>query len=152
MTGQPHPPADHEHLVDNGKRTLTLDELAASQPGMDRLMAELPARMHRLGYAGRAGNWPLATYFYRSVVKQLRLCAFSRPRYEPAISGFLAEDCDPVRAAIAARDPSAFGTAYDRMVQRANDYHAEFGKPYLVWRLPAAPPDDLDLTAGLEDS
>jgi hypothetical protein len=49
------------------------------QPGMDRLMAEVGPRMHRLYYAASAGNWRLATYFYNSVVKQLKLSAFSRP-------------------------------------------------------------------------
>ena len=31
----------HSHVVHNGKREMTIDELAASQPGMDRLMAEM---------------------------------------------------------------------------------------------------------------
>ena len=32
---------DHTHAVHNGKRELTIDELAMMQPGMDRLMAEV---------------------------------------------------------------------------------------------------------------
>ncbi len=38
--------ADHQHIVNNGKRDLTLDQLATTQPGLDRLMAELGPRMH----------------------------------------------------------------------------------------------------------
>ncbi len=91
------PPADHVHTVNNGKRDLTLDQLAATQPGLDRLMAELGPRMHRLYFAGRAGNWRLADYFFRSVVKQLSLCAFSRPKYEEAINTYITTDCEPVR-------------------------------------------------------
>jgi hypothetical protein len=139
----------HEHVVNNGKRDLTLDQLAAIQPGLDRLMAELGPRMHRLYFAGRAGNWRLAEYFYRSVVKQLSLCAFSLPKYETAINTYLGADCEPVRLAIKAADAGAFETAYAAMVRRANDYHDEFAKPYLHWVCPASPPDDLDLTAGL---
>lgn len=139
---------DHTHVVSNGKRQLTLAELATSQPGMDRLMAELGPRVHRLCYAGRAGNWRLAEYFFRSVVKQLRLCAFSRPRYAAQIEAYLREDCAPVRAAIRAADTAAFEAAYQAMVDRANHYHEVFGKPYLRWVTPPAPPDDLDLTAG----
>jgi len=65
--------SDHIHLVNNGKRDLTLDELARMQPGMDRLMAEVGPRVHRMYYAAKAGNWPLAAYFSKSVVKQLQL-------------------------------------------------------------------------------
>ncbi len=141
---------DHTHVVSNGKRELTIDELALMQPGMDRLMAEVSPRVHRLYYAAKAGNWRLAEYFFKSVVKQLRLCATSRPRYQPEMDTFIADDCEPVRAAIRGRDLAAFETAYAAMVERANHYHDVFGKPYLHWRTPAAPPDDLDLTAGTD--
>jgi hypothetical protein len=143
------PSATHSHVVNNGKRDLTLDQLAISQPGLDRLMAELGPRMHRLYYAGNAGNWRLAEYFFRSVVKQLSLCAFSRPKYEAAINAYLVKDCEPLRAAIKSGDSDAFESAYAAMVGRANEYHDEFAKPYLHWACPKAPPDDLDLTAGL---
>jgi len=143
-------PADHSHVVNNGKRDLTLDQLATTQPGLDRLMAELGPRMHRLYFAGRAGNWRLADYFFRSVVKQLSLCAFSRPRYEEAINTYITNDCEPVRMAIKAADGNAFELAYTTMVQRANAYHDEFAKPYLHWVCPTKAPEDLDFSAGLD--
>lgn len=141
--------AEHTHVVNNGKRELTLEELARMQPGLDRLMAEVAPRMHRLYYAGKAGNWRLAEYFYKSVIKQLALCAFSRPKYETPIKSFLAEDCEPVKTAIRRHDLVAFEAAYAHMVARANHYHDEWGKPYIHWVCPADPPADLDLTAGL---
>lgn len=146
------PPAqDHTHVVSNGKRAISIDELAQMQPGMDRLMAEVGPRAHRLYYAGRAGNWRLADYFFRSMVKQLRLCATSRPKYHEEMSAFLDEDCRPVRDAIRDRDGDAFEAAYRRMVERANHYHDVFGKPYIKWVTPATPPEDLDLTAGANE-
>ncbi|HEY0868788.1 MAG TPA: hypothetical protein VGD55_00170 [Acidothermaceae bacterium] len=141
--------ADHQHVVNNGKRDLTLEQLATTQPGLDRLMAELGPRMHRLYFAGRAENWRLADYFFRSVVKQLSLCAFSRPKYGEAINTYLATDCEPVRVAIKNGDRDAFETAYTAMVARANGYHDEYAKPYLHWVCPAAAPEDIDFTAGL---
>jgi hypothetical protein len=143
------PPADHVHTVNNGKRDLTLDQLAATQPGLDRLMAELGPRMHRLYFAGRAGNWRLADYFFRSVVKQLSLCAFSRPKYEESINTYLTNDCESMRSAIKAGDGEAFESAFTTMVGRANAYHDEFAKPYLHWVCPSAPPEDIDFAAGL---
>lgn len=142
--------ADHTHVVNNGKRDLSIDELALMQPGMDRLMAEVGPRVHRLYYAAKAGNWRLADYFLKSAAKQLRLCATSRPKYEPEMTAFLTEDLEPVRAAVKQRDLAAFEAAYETMVDRANHYHDVFGKPFLHWRTPATPPDDLDLTAGVD--
>jgi hypothetical protein len=143
--------ADHSHVVNNGKRELTLDELALMQPGMDRLMAEVGPRAHRLFYAAEAGNWRLADYFFRSLVKQLRLCATSRPKYDADMTAYLDEDCAPVRDAIRQRDGAAFASAYERMIERANHYHGVFGKPYIVWVTPATPPEDLDLSAGANE-
>jgi len=139
----------HTHVVNNGKRELTLDELAVMQPGLDRLMAELGPRMHRLYFAGSAGNWRLAEYYFRSAVKQLNLCAFSRPKYAVAINAYLADECESMRTAIKAADAAAFESAYASMVARANGYHDEFAKPYLHWVCPKNPPDDIDFTAGL---
>lgn len=140
---------EHTHVVHNGKRELTIDELAASQPGMDRLMAELGPRMQRMYYAAGAANWALAAYFYSSIVKQLRLCVFSRPRYDPEMTAYIDEDCEPVRLAIKAGDGVAFERAYAVMVDRANHYHEVFGKAFIRWVTPPTPPDDLDLTAGV---
>ena len=144
-----HAPGDHVHVVNNGKRDLTLDELALMQPGMDRLMAEVGTRTHRLYFAGQARNWRLAEYFYRSIVKQLRLCATSRPKYDAEMTTYLEKDCLPVRDAIKAGDAAAFETAYAHMVDRANVLHGFFGKPYIGWKTPEQPPDDLDLRAGM---
>lgn len=141
---------DHTHEVSNGKRSLTIDDLARQQPGMDRLMAEVGPRMHRLYYAGNAGNWPLATYFYRSVVKQLRASVDSRPKYQPEMDAYIEQDCLPVSEAIKSGDGDAFERAYAVMVDRCNHYHDVFGKPYLHWVCPTSPPDDLDLRAGMD--
>jgi hypothetical protein len=140
---------DHTHVVNNGKRDLTLDELARQQPGMDRLMAEVGPRVHRMYYAAKAGNWLLAAYFCKSVGKQLRLSVESRPKYDPEMTDYLRDDYAPVSDAIKAQDADGFEAAYQHMVRRANDLHAVFGKPYIGWKTPDAPPDDLDLTAGM---
>lgn len=146
------PPAQgHTHVVHNGKRDLTIDELAAMQPGMDRLMAEVGTRTHRLYYAAQARNWRLAEYFYRSIVKQLRLCAQSRPKYADEMGGYLDEHSLAVRDAIKAGDSAAFEAAYERWIERANELHGVFGKPWIRWVTPATAPEELDFSAGVED-
>jgi hypothetical protein len=143
--------ADHTHIVNNGKRDLTIDELALMQPGMDRLMAEVGTRTHRLYYAGKARNWRLAEYFYRSIVKQLRLCATSRPKYAEEMARYLDIDCVAVRDAIKDGDPDAFESSYQRMIDRANELHGVFGKPWIHWVTPATAPEEFDFTAGVEE-
>lgn len=135
-----------EILVDNGKRSMTLNELARSQPGMDRMMAEIAERARRLYYAATLGNWPAAGYFCRTLGKHLRDSAFSRPKYAEAMETFLDVDYAPVRDAVGARDAEAFGRAWDGLVDRINHWHEEFGKGYLVYKTPDTPPPDLDLT------
>jgi hypothetical protein len=132
-------------VVDNGKRSMTLNDLARSQPGMDRLMAEIAERARRLYYAATLGNWPAAGYFSRTLCKHLRDSAFSRPKYAEAMATFVDVDYAPVRDAIQARDAAAFRTAWDGLVRRINHWHEEFGKDYLVYRTPDTPPPDLDL-------
>jgi hypothetical protein len=133
-------------VVDNGKRTMTLNELARSQPGMDRLMAEIAERARRLYWAGTLGNWPAAGYFCRTLTKQLRASAFSRPKYAEAMEEFLDADYAPLRDAVAARDAEAFARAWEHLVVRVNHWHEHFGKGYLVYRTPDTPPPDLDLS------
>jgi hypothetical protein len=140
----------HTHVVHNGKRELTIDELARMQPGMDRLMAEVGPRLHRCVFAARAGNWPLAAYFAKSAAKQLALCAQSRPKYQPEMSEYLRDDFAPVTAAIKAQDLATFEAAWTVMVDRANVLHGFFGKPYIGWQTPTSPPEDLDLRAGMD--
>ena len=135
-----------ELLVDNGKRTLTLNELARLSPGMDRLMAEIAERARRLYYAASAGNWPAAGYFCRTLTKHLKESAFSRPKYAEAMAAFLEVDYAPVRDAVTARDGEAFARAWEGLVERVNHWHREFGVGYLVYRTPDTPPPDLDLT------
>jgi hypothetical protein len=136
-------------VVHNGKRDLSIDELALMQPGMDRLMAEVGTRTHRLYFAAQARNWRLAEYFYRSIVKQLRLCATSRPKYAEEMTRYLEEDAIPVRDAIKAGDATAFETAYARWIERANELHGVFGKSWIRWVTPATPPEEFDFTAGV---
>jgi hypothetical protein len=135
-----------EILVNNGKRTMTLNELARATPGMDRLMVEIGYRAGCVYHSAKAGNWKLAGYFCRTLGKHLDSAAFVRPKYAESMAEFLSVDYAPVRKAIGAEDWDAFDAAWSHMVERVNHRHDEFGKDYIVWKTPADPPPDLDLT------
>jgi hypothetical protein len=138
--------ADHTHVADNGKAQLTLDELAAIQPGMARLMVEVADRMWKCYHAGKAGNRPLARYQLSEATKILKTSILVRPKYRDATQSFIAEEMAALRAVIEAEDWDRFDAVYDDVVTATNRYHEEFEKGFLVWMVPQDPPRDLDLT------
>lgn len=131
-------------LVNNGKTLLTLDQLAALQPGMDRLMAQISERARALYFAASAEAWDAADYFSRTLGKRLKESAISRPKYADAMDAFLEEDYAPLRKAVVDQDLAAFHAAWERLVGRINHYHREFKVGYLVYKTPTDPPVDLD--------
>lgn len=133
-------------VVDNGARMISLNELAITQPGMGRLMPEVGNRAWKLYHAAKAGNWPLARYQLEEAVAVLELSAFVRPKYERAMTQFLEANVDPVFRACGAEDWEAFDPAFSAMVAAANAYHEQFNKGFIRWKVPEAPPPDLDLT------
>src|SRR2546427_12587374 len=84
--------------------TLTVDEIAAMQPGMARLMDELSRRYWVLYYAAKEGNWELASYMERESEKILKTASAARPKYRDDIASFGREPPRPIGQAIDAED------------------------------------------------
>ena len=131
--------------VSSGHGEMTLSDIARIQPGLARLMPEVGQRAWKLYYAARARNWVLAKFQWKEAAGLLHLCAFTRPKHADALARFLADDWQPLGEAIDGKDFDTFETTFKKSIERANFYHEERGKPYLVWKLPATPPPDLDL-------
>ena len=53
-------PADHTHVVSNGKAELTLEDLAMLQPSLARFMLEIGERFWKCYHAAKAQNRRLA--------------------------------------------------------------------------------------------
>ena len=138
--------ADHDHVVDCGKVSMTLDELGHIQPGMARIMPEVGVRIWKCWYAGKARNQPLARFQLKEAVNLMEMGAFVRPKYEENMGKFVAEDVERVKKAIEAEDWEGFEEAFHAMVEAANSYHALYDKPWLRWKIPESPPPDLDMT------
>lgn len=140
------PSADHTHLVNNGKAELTLDELAAIQPGMARLMVEVSDRMWKCFHAGRARNRQVARYQLSEATKIMKASVVVRPKYTDSMRRFIDEEMAALRQVIEAEEWERFDEAFDAVVVATNRYHDEFDKGFLVWKVPEDPPRDLDLT------
>ena len=125
--------------------TLTVDEIAAMQPGMVRLMDELSRRYWVLYYAAKAGNWELAGYMERESEKVLETASVARPRYRDDIAAFLRNRFGPLAEAIEAKDWPSFDEAFRRGIDDSNTYHDKYNKRFIRFRLPDHPPEWFDL-------
>ena len=126
---------------------LTLDQLAALQPGLGRLMPEISDRYWILYYAAQAGHWRLAGYQLRQVRNLMMIGATTRPAQAQRLSDFTAHYLGPIEKAIMAEDFAAFDQAFRASVTAVNAYHVETGHPEIVWQLPDEPPKHLALRA-----
>lgn len=125
---------------------LGLEELTSLQPGLARLMPEIGARFWKAYYAARAANWRLAAWQLREMRKLMRLGTVTRPKYAVDLDAYVAEEVDPLLQALDDHDFARFERIYYEAVDAANELHRRWSKEFIVWRLPDAPPPDLDLT------
>src|SRR5438309_7580942 len=111
--------------------TLTVDELAAMQPGMARLMDELSRRYWVLYYAAKAGNWELAGYMERESEKILQTASVSRRRHRDDIAPSVRERLGPIAPAIDAKDLPTLYSAYHQCSDQSEMYHDKY-KPWFI--------------------
>jgi hypothetical protein len=129
----------------NGKKDMSIDEMAVVQPGLARIMPEIGARTWKLYYAAQAGNWPNALYQWKEAKALFELGAFMRPKHEEALEEYLRDDWAKLEGPIQSQDFEAFRKAFAGVIDSANAWHEKKDKPYIRWKLPAEPPPDLDL-------
>ena len=140
------PTPDHEHIIDTGKGTFSLDELGHLMPGMAEIMPLVGARIWKCYYAGKAQNRALARFQLKEAVNLMEKGAFLRPKYTDNMAKFIDEEVAAVSKAIESEDWAAFDAAFDAMVSAANAYHEVYDKEFLRWKVPDQPPPDLDMT------
>jgi len=138
--------ADHHHVIDTGKGTFDLTELGPLMPGMAEIMPLVGERIWKCYYAGMAKNRPLARFQLKEAVNLLQKGTFLRPKYAENMDTFIADDVERVKQAIENEDWAAFEPAFTAMVEAANGYHDVYDKGFLRWKVPDAPPPDLDMT------
>jgi len=126
--------------------TLTVDDIAAMQPGMARLMDELSRRYWVLYYAAKAGNWELAAYEAKESEKILKTASAARPKYRDDIATFVRLRLVPLMQAIETEDWKSLEEAYQRGIDDSNMYHDKYNKRFIRFRLPDRPPEWFDLT------
>jgi|DewCreStandDraft_2_1066082.scaffolds.fasta_scaffold00520_10 hypothetical protein len=140
------PEAEEPRIVGRTRHgELTLDQIAAIQPGLGRLMPEVSNHYWIMFYAARGGNWALARYCLGQVRALFRIGMVTRPRMRPHLEAFDRDYLGPIEAAIRDQDLAAFEAAYRRGIEGANATHAAVGHPEIIWQLPPDPPKHLYL-------
>ena len=129
----------------SGKNSMSIEDMAAVQPGLARIMPEIGARTWKLYYAAKLANWPMANFQYKEIIGLFEMGAFMRPKHEAAINQYLAENWKPLEETISSKDFARFEQAFTAAIDAANAYHELKEKPYIQWKLPDVPPPDLDL-------
>src|SRR5262249_51197018 len=52
----------------SGKNSMSIEDMAAVQPGLARIMPEIGARTWKLYYAAKLENWPMAKFQYKEII------------------------------------------------------------------------------------
>lgn len=134
-------------LVDTGKGSITLDDLGRTQKGMAHWMADIGPRISNCWHAAQGGNWELSRYYLRTAIKLMRHSVILRPAYAGDMDAFISKGTAPVLEAIGHCDLPRFESAYEAMIELANDYHTAWNFGYIRCTIPTTPPmADLDFT------
>ena len=129
----------------SGHRYFTLDDVAAMQPGLARVMPEVGQRYWKLYYAVQASNWDLAKFEIGEIEELMEFGAITRPEYEENLHKFINDNFGAMKKAVESRDKRKFEEEFQLGIRDANDFHALYEKP-IVWKLPSTPPPDMDFT------
>ena len=124
---------------------MTLDELAAIQPGMAAVMKEVGDRFTRTYYAAKGGNWKLAAYELNMVRVAFRTGKLTRPKFSEDLSAFDDEFLRPIFKAIQEQDWEKFEGAFENGEAGSDTYHDKRGYPHIRYLLPRDPPSNLYL-------
>jgi hypothetical protein len=124
---------------------LSLEEMSEALPDTATIMTRVGECWWHLIYAARGGNWGLADYYLRRVVKLENTLVTLRPKHAERMARFQEQAVPPVVAAMEAHDLDALEAAYAAATAMANELHGESGYPYIHWELPSEPPKGLRL-------
>jgi hypothetical protein len=110
--------------------------------GMGDMMNTLVQPRHaKLGLAGRAENWALASYALTEIRQAFAGIAKAVPKFRglpvgELVDAALGQPMTAVDAAIKQQDSQKFAAAYEQLTAGCNACHMELDHPYVVIRVP----------------
>jgi hypothetical protein len=124
---------------------LILAPLAVAQqdtykPPLGDIMGAIQLRHIKLWFAGKLGNWELATYEVGEIKASLENAAYL---YRGIPADLVTNTADPIQAirdAIEAKDSAKFAKAYGDLTAACNSCHQEIGRDFIVIQVPTVSP------------
>jgi hypothetical protein len=119
-------------------------EPAPFNPQMGALMNMLIQPRHaKLGLAGQAENWPLASYYTKELRQGFLIVSRAVPRWKglpvpDLVDASVDQPLKLLEAAVKLQFKSQFDDAYARLTERCNACHATTEHPYVVIKTPDA--------------
>ena len=109
----------------------------------DMMNTLVQPRHAKLGLAGRAENWPLATYALVEIRQVFAGIKKAQPRFAglpvaELVDAAIGQPLNAVEAAIKQQDPKKFAVAYDQLTQGCNACHQAVDHPFVVIKVPDA--------------
>jgi hypothetical protein len=122
---------------------LTLSASGAATPAdvsaaLSELMTRLQLQHAKLWFAGKLGNWDLASYEARQIEAGLDMAGKMLP--DPAGIGRVTEQLTAARQAIGSKDLAAFTRAYAAVTNECNGCHRAGSYPWITIQLPLTVP------------
>ena len=109
----------------------------------DMMNTLVQPRHAKLGLAGRAGNWPLATYALVEIRQVFAGIKKAQPRFAglpvaELVEAAIGQPLNAVEAAIKQQDAKKFAIAYGHLTQGCNACHQAVDHPFVVIKVPDA--------------
>jgi hypothetical protein len=109
----------------------------------DMMNTLVQPRHAKLGLAGRAENWPLATYALVEIRQVFAGIKKAQPRFAglpvaELVDAAIGQPLNAVEAAIKQQDAKKFVAAYDQLTQGCNACHQAVDHPFVVIKVPDA--------------
>jgi hypothetical protein len=116
-------------------------------PGLGEIMTAVQMRHAKLGVAGAAGNWPLASYELDELDEGLDDAVTFHPTHKDMkqslmdlVPTFMKGPIADLRAAVEAKDTGTFNAAFDALTTGCNGCHQASNFGFNVVIRPTAPP------------
>jgi hypothetical protein len=130
-----------------------IDALRSMLPSQSHSMVDVEFQYANLWFAGKAQNWPLATFYLNETRSHLNWTVRLRPvrklsnggdlDLRPILKGVEDGGIASIKAALDKHDEPAFETAYKGMLNQCIACHEAAEKPFLRPQVPTTPPSAL---------
>ena len=130
-----------------------LEQIRALLPSQSHAMMDVEYNFANLWFAGRAGNWPLATFYLNESRSHVQWTVRLRPVRKlasgqdldlmPLLDAFEHAGVDAVRATLDHKDSKAFQVAYRSALGQCLACHVAAEKPFLRPDVPREPASKL---------